>query len=99
MENKISIGNWILFFLTSWGLSFTVYLILQIGAILNLQGKMRNFVMLPLPIMALIIIVTIVGYQQQSNLWPIYLIFVSPLAVLFVGTVWAIGFFVTRRKK
>ena len=98
MENQISIGNWILFFLTSWGLSFTVYLILQIGAILNLQGKMKKLALLPIPIMALVIIVTIVGYQQQSNLWPIYLIFVSPIAVLFVGTVWAIGFFASKKK-
>ena len=98
MENQVSISNWISFFLTSWGLSFTVYLILQIGAILSLQGRMRKLVALPIPIMALVIITTIVGYKQQSNLWPIYLIFVSPIAILFVGTTWASDFFTSRRK-
>ncbi len=94
----MNIVNWILFFLYSWGLPFTIYLILQIGSILNLRGTKRKIAMVPIPAMILVVVATIVGYQQESNLWPIYLIFISPFAALFVGLIWLVDFLSKKRK-
>ena len=78
-------SNWFYFFTTSWGLPFTIYVVIQIIAAIKLRGLKRIMVLLPVPIMLTVIAVTFYGYQQQSNLWPIYLIFVSPLAILYVA--------------
>lgn len=90
-NNDELITDWIKFFFTSWGIPFTIYLILQIGSILYLKGNDRKVALLPLPVMILIVIITIVGYRRGNNLWPIYLIFVSPLAAIFIGIVWVRG--------
>ena len=90
--------NWILFFLTSWGIPFTIYLILQIGATLSLRGNKRKIALLPIPTMVLVAIATIIGYRQESNLWPIYMIFISPLAALFVGVVWLVSWFTNKKR-
>ena len=89
--NDMQLIDWIRFFLTSWGIPFTVYLILQIGSIIHLKGRNRKIALIPLPIMFLVVIITIIGYQRDINLSPIYIILVSPIAALFVGTVWLSG--------
>ena len=83
-------SNWFFFFTTSWGLPFTIYVVIQIIAAIKLRGLKRIMVLLPVPIMLIVIAVTFYGYQQQSNLWPIYLIFVSPLAILYVAIMWLV---------
>ena len=92
----MNIVDWMPFFLTSWGLPFTIYMIIQIGSILNLRGRKRKIAMVPIPVMILVVVSTIIGYQQKSNLWPIYLIIISPLAAFFVGLIWLSD---SRRKK
>ncbi len=90
-NNDVSISDWGRFFFTSWGIPFTVYLVLQIAAILHLEGGSRKAVLVPLAIMAIVVIITMIAYQQESNLWPIYLIFSSPFAAIAVGIIWLSG--------
>ncbi|HEG43075.1 MAG TPA: hypothetical protein ENH94_03395 [Phycisphaerales bacterium] len=80
--------NWLGFFTVSWGASFTGYIIIQIIAAMKLRGLGRIIVLLPAPVMLIVIAVSFYGYQQEWNLWPIYLIFVSPLAILYVAITW-----------
>lgn len=61
-----------------------VYPILQIIAVSGSKGIMRSLALLPLAVMAMIFTVTIIGYVQESNLWPIFVIFSSPVAVIYL---------------
>ena len=72
-----------------------IYLVIQIIAAIKLKGFNRVIVALPAPVMLIVVMVTFYGYQQQWNLWPIYLIFISPLAILYVAIMWL---FVTSKK-
>jgi hypothetical protein len=66
-----------------WG-GVLVYPILQIIALSGSKGYMRILALLPLAVMAIVFAVTIIGFVQESNLWPIFLIFTSPVAVIYL---------------
>lgn len=83
--------NWFYFFTISWGLPFTIYVILQIFVIIVPFKATRILLLIPAPIMLLIIIHAIYGYHQQWNLWPIYLILKTPLAIIYLVLVWSIS--------
>jgi hypothetical protein len=87
----MDILNWIEFFLWSWGLPFTAYVLLQVLAALKLHGKARLLVLVPAPFMLIVVGITIYLFIQQSNLWPFFLIFTAPIAVLFVLITWSIA--------
>lgn len=75
------------FFLVSFGLPFTLYLVAQVIALLRLRGHARAWAALAMPFMAWVVWLTADAYRQQSNLWPIALIFLSPLALAYLGLV------------
>jgi len=66
-----------------WG-GILVYPILQIIAVAGSKGIMRVLAFLPLAVMAIVFSVTIVGFNQESNLWPIFLIFISPVVLVYL---------------
>ena len=70
-----------------WG-GLLVYPVLQYIALRRLRGRWwRAMAILPLIPMAPVLAVTLVAILQNSNMWPIWLIFVAPLALLYLGLV------------
>ena len=57
---------------------------LQYRAIRELQGGWRVAAFLPLAVMAVVVAVTVPAIFQGSNLWPIYLIFITPFAAVYL---------------
>ncbi|MBN1473070.1 MAG: hypothetical protein JW914_00500 [Syntrophaceae bacterium] len=80
--------EWVSFFYTSWGLPFTLYLILQIGAVLHFRNRKLNSILYPIPIMLLAVFITVILYHKNSRLWPIYLIYVSLIAAIYILICW-----------
>ena len=66
-------------------LSVIAYIPLQLFAVWKLKGGLRIAAFIPIPIMALVLAVTVAAYVAESNLWPIYMIFCSPIAVIFLA--------------
>lgn len=60
------------------------YPILQFIAVKRMRGGWRVLAYLPLILMVFVFVITIVGFYQQSNLWPLILILVSPLVFLYL---------------
>ena len=65
-------------------LSFIAYIFLQIIAIKKAKGNWRFFSYAPAPIMILVFSYTIYALMQNSNLWPILLLFTSPVAFMYM---------------
>jgi hypothetical protein len=91
------IAAWSWFFFAGWGLPFTLYLIAQTIALLRLRGQTRMWAAVPIPFMAVVLYVTLDAFAQQSNLWPIVMIFASPVALAYVLVVGLVAFFASRR--
>ena len=49
----------------------------------QMRGGWRIAALLPLLVVIPIVVVTIRGLQQRSNLWPIYLIILAPVVLLY----------------
>ena len=58
---------------------------LQYTAIRRLRGGWFAFSLLPLGVMAVVVAVTAPAVIQGANLWPLYLIFVTPFATVYLG--------------
>lgn len=67
-----------------------MYVVLQVLAARSMRGRARRIVLLPLPLMAVVAIATAKAYAEGSNLWPIWLILVSPLASMYLAGFWVI---------
>jgi hypothetical protein len=76
------------FFLAGWGVGFTVYSVLQLLAVVTLQHRRRVIVLLPAPVMLGVLVWTVFAYRNGSNLWPIIMIFASPLSVVGLIVLW-----------
>jgi hypothetical protein len=79
-------GGWLmpLFFLSVPG-----YPILQIYAFFRLRGPRRSLSALPLSFMLPTYAFCLYALSRDSNLWPLYAIFLSPIAILIVwGMLW-----------
>lgn len=76
------------FFIGGWGLGFAIYVVLQLVTVVSIKRNWRVIAMLPVPIMIGVLLWTIYAYRSGSNLWPIVMIFASPLAILGVLVIW-----------
>ena len=65
-------------------LCFPIYVITQMVAIFRLRGGWRWASLVPVIPMIYVVAVTIKAFEQQSNLWPLLLIFSSPLALVYI---------------
>ncbi len=72
-------------------LGVVAYVVVQIVVLLRSSGRSRIAAALPLVVMVPIFVLTIVAEVQENNLWPLFLLFASPVALLYVVIV---GFFV-----
>ena len=75
------------FFFRGLGLPFVVYVVLQIVAPFFVHRWKRLAVLIPAPFMAWTLVAAIDAYLRDSNLWPIFLVILSPFAILFIGIV------------
>ena len=82
---------WLAFFVGGWGSFFTAYVLGQILALLLLRGRIRKWAFLPVPLMLIVIAITVQAYASRSNLWPIWLILISALALLYLATLCGIS--------
>ena len=90
----MDIGSWVRFFAIGWGATFTAYVILQVVALVTLKRPYWYVAVLPAPIMLWVVFVTFDALLHGSNRWPVLMILASPVAVLFVLVVTAIGLIV-----
>jgi hypothetical protein len=61
-----------------------LYPILQVAAILRSRGWWRVSGMVPLLVMLPTYMFTWIGYIEGSNLWPLWMIFLSPVAATYL---------------
>jgi len=87
----VQFSDWISFLFFGWGLPFSLYVLFQVVAPLLAEGKYRALAMVPVPIMCIVVVVTFFSYQANSNLWPIWLILVSPFMLLYLMLVLGFG--------
>ncbi len=92
-EDKSSyIKSYLLIGLTMGGVGPVLYLILQIIAVLKTKGWWRVPALLPIFIALPLAYTTFVGYQQESNLWPLLAIMITPFLlaylVIFIIVYW-----------
>jgi hypothetical protein len=64
-----------------------VYAVQQWRALRRWRGGWRIAAGVPLVIAVFLTIATIVGFREQSNLWPLPLIFGLPVCMLILGAV------------
>ncbi len=65
-------------------LSVLAYLVLPVVVIVKARGLLRWVAAVPLLAMVPIVILTAIALAQQSNLWPILLLFAAPVALVYV---------------
>jgi glucan phosphoethanolaminetransferase (alkaline phosphatase superfamily) len=72
--------------------AFTIkgYIKRQRSAIKEMEGLWRILACVPLIAVAAAIVVSIIGLIQESNLWPIFLIFILPVAYVYLLILWAV---------
>jgi len=87
----MDIGSWIGFFAFGWGTPFAAYVILQVIALVALKRPTLYAAALPVPIMLWVAYVTFDAFLHHSNMWPMLMILTSPVAILFLLGVTAIG--------
>ncbi len=68
-------------------LAVPTYLILQFVVIWRSSGPSHWVAALPLVVMVPVFVLTGVFVAQESNLWPLLLLFASPVALLYVVVV------------
>lgn len=72
-------------------LAVPAYLVVQVVAITRTAGGMRLAAALPLVVMLPLFVYTAVAFAQESNLWPLGLLFLSPAALVYVTVIWLVG--------
>lgn len=78
-----------------WGCPIE-YPILQYIAIKRMSGVWRVFAYLPLIPMAVVLGVTVMAIFQESNVWPVLLIFVAPVLLLYLLVLFVLRYLIVR---
>lgn len=81
------------------GWPFAFYALLQSLNVLILRGMIRWASLIPLPFALVVLVITTTAYEDESNLWPILLIFFGPAALAYEAVVSAIGLVQLRRRQ
>lgn len=64
------------------------YPVLQALTTWRMQRRWRLLSVVPLVPMAFVLALTVLALIEDSNLWPILLIFTAPLALLYLALLW-----------
>ena len=65
-------------------LSVLAYVVVQIIVLRRASGVGKVAAALPVLVMVPVLVLTVVNLALEKNLWPIFLLFASPLALLYV---------------
>lgn len=68
-------------------LTIPAYVVVQVVALMRSSGGSRMAAALPLFVMVPVFVYAAVGLVQESNLWPLLMLFASPVALLYVTVV------------
>ena len=68
-------------------LTIPAYVVLQVVALMRSSDGSRVAAVLPLFVMVPVFALTAVALVQESNLWPLLMLFASPVALLYVGAI------------
>lgn len=68
-------------------LTIPAYVVVQVIALMRSSSGSRMTAALPLFVMVPVFVHAAVGLMQESNLWPLLMIFASPIALLYVVVV------------
>ena len=68
-------------------LTIPAYVVLQVVALMRSSDGSRVAAVLPLFVMVPVFALTAVALVQESNLWPLWLLFACPVAMLYVAVV------------
>lgn len=63
-------------------LTIPAYVVVQVVALMRSSGGSRMAAALPLFVMVPVFVYAAVGLVQESNLWPLLMLFASPVALL-----------------
>src|SRR5512136_700259 len=74
------------------------YINRQLSAIKEMQDLWLILACVPLIAVVGAVVVSIIGLIQGSNLWPIFLIFILPVAYVYLLILWAVHRAVQRSK-
>jgi hypothetical protein len=66
-------------------LTIPAYVIVQVVALMRSAGGSRVAAALPLFVMVPVFALTAIAFAQKSNLWPLWMLFASPIALLYVA--------------
>jgi hypothetical protein len=83
--------EWIQFFFLGWGSFFLAYVFLQVIFLISLRRVWCYLSLLPIPFMLWLLYATMSAYYAHSNMWPMAMIFVSPLVALLVTVFGVVG--------
>ena len=61
------------------------YIVAQIWSLKRLEGGWRTAAWMPLVVMGAALVVSLFALSRGSNLWPIWLILLAPLALIWLG--------------
>lgn len=78
------LSKWAALFFQLLYLSTPLYWILQITVLLRWSGQWRKIACLPLFISLPLLLYTLYALYQQSNLWPLMMLFITPVALLIL---------------
>jgi len=82
--------------ITALFLCFPAYVMVQVVAVWRLRSGWRWASLVPLLPMIFVVAATVKAYNQQSNLWPLLLLFSSPVALLYVLAIFGLNLLLRR---
>jgi|SRR5882672_5829776 len=99
MISSTTASDWFNFFTTGWGAPFTLYVLVQICAVLTTRRRFRLLVLIPVPIMICVVAYVTNSYLHDANLWPIPLIFFGAIGAIATTVIWIVALVLGRREK
>ena len=76
--------------ITAMFFCFPAYVIAQVVAVWRLRSGWRWASLVPVPPMIFVVAATIKFLIEQGNLWPLLLLFASPLALAYMVGIWVL---------
>ncbi|WP_454780423.1 hypothetical protein [Legionella sp. WA2022007384] len=85
-----SLSTWDILFVQLLFFSIPIYWILQIRLLWTWSGRRRTYACIPLLISLPLLAYTVFALFLGSNLWPLMMLFITPVALLMLIIIWVI---------
>jgi hypothetical protein len=83
-QSQEPLSTWDVLFFQLLNLSIPLYWILQITVLLKWSAEWRKVACLPLLISIPLLVYTLYALYMQSNLWPLMMLFITPITLLIL---------------